>query len=248
MQSKKIPGRRFSARSETTHIIVEDTRKFDGANFPVVGIGASAGGVEAFMQLFDHLPPDTGMAFVVISHLAPTHESILSELVSRYTRMPVTEIVEGTAVSPNQIYVIPPNRNLFIQNGTLMLLPRNPSEPHMPIDQFLRSLAEERGPRAIGVILSGTASDGALGISAIKAAGGLTFAQDDSTAKYPGMPRSAIATGCIDLVLKPEDIARELARIGRHPYVTRPHLDRIDELSPHDDSDLKKILHSVRIS
>ena len=228
--------------------VVKETRRFDQAKIPVVCIGASAGGVEAFIQLFDHLPPDTGMAFVVISHLAPTHESFLTELVSKNTRMLVKEVVDGIAVRPNQIYVIPPNANMVIKNDMLRLSQRNPSEIHMPVDYFLRSLAEERGPKAIGVILSGTASDGALGIVAIKAAGGVTFAQDDKSAKYTSMPQHAIATGAVDLIMKPEDIARELARIGRHPYVTHHPVEKTDELSPHEDSDLKKILHVVRVS
>src|ERR1041385_6453162 len=172
----------------------------DGAgSFPVVGIGASAGGIEAFTEMFRHLPPGTGMGFVVVTHLDPTHDSILSELLSRKTNMPVMQVVDGVAVRPNSIYVIPPNALMEMRNGALKLLPRSAHEQHMPVDCFLRSLAAERGERAIGVILSGSASDGALGIAAIKAAGGVTFAQDEESAKYPGMPQSAIATGAVDL-------------------------------------------------
>jgi two-component system CheB/CheR fusion protein len=218
----------------------------DGAgSFPVVGIGASAGGIEAFTEMFRHLPPGTGMGFVVVTHLDPTHDSILSELLSRKTNMPVMQVVDGVAVRPNSIYVIPPNALMEMRNGALKLLPRSAHEQHMPVDCFLRSLAAERGERAIGVILSGSASDGALGIAAIKAAGGVTFAQDEESAKYPGMPQSAIATGAVDLIRNPEEIARELRRIGKHPYVRRPR-EEFGAERDGEDSDYRQILRIVR--
>jgi two-component system CheB/CheR fusion protein len=157
------------------------------------------------------------MAFVLIGHLDPKHVSLLTELLSKSTRMPVREISDKMRIEPNHVYVIPPNANVSISDGSLLLEPR--SVPYMPIDRFLRSLAEDQGNKAIGVILSGTASDGTLGLKAIKAEGGITFAQDERTAKYDGMPRSAIQAGCVDFVLPPESIAQELARLCRHPYV-----------------------------
>jgi two-component system CheB/CheR fusion protein len=161
-----------------------------------VGVGASAGGLEAFQQLLKHLPTTTGMAFVFVQHLAPRYESMLSELLSRSTKIPVQEVKEGMKVAPDNIYVIPPNRKMVIADGVLHLMPRRESElQHMPIDCFLSSLAEDRKGRAVGVILSGTASDGTLGLRAIKAEGGITFAQDEKTAKYDSMPRNAIAAG-----------------------------------------------------
>ena len=191
-----------------------------GKPYPIVGVGASAGGFEAFRELLKALPIDTGLALVLVQHLDPGHESMLAKLLSNATAMPVTEVKEGMAVEPNHVYVIPPNTTMEIRDGTLHLMARGePAARHLPIDHFLRSLAEDQGSRAIGVILSGTASDGTLGLKAIKAEGGITFAQDIKSAKYDGMPRSAIASGCVDLVLPPEAIASELSRIGRHPYL-----------------------------
>ncbi|MGH9902047.1 MAG: chemotaxis protein CheB, partial [Pyrinomonadaceae bacterium] len=151
----------------------------------MVGIGASAGGLEAFRKLLEHLPVDTGMAFVLVQHLDPTHESILTELLSRSTRIPVSEVADGMRVEPDRVYLIPPNTNMAIAEGILRLLPREEGRGrHRPIDYFLRTLAEDQRHRAIGVILSGTASDGTLGLEAIKAEGGITFAQEAKSAKY----------------------------------------------------------------
>src|SRR5215510_9020617 len=152
--------------------------------FPVVGIGASAGGLEAFRQLLEHLPTDTGMAFVLVQHLDPKRESILAELLSKATKMSVKEVKDGMRVEPDCVYVIPRNTNMTIENGALRLSTREaPPGQHRPIDHFLRSLAVEKRGRAIGVILSGTASDGTRGLEAIKAGGGTTFAQDERTAE-----------------------------------------------------------------
>jgi two-component system CheB/CheR fusion protein len=179
--------------------------------------------LEAFRGLLQALPTKTGMAFVLVQHLDPEHESLLTRLLSHATRMPVTEVTEGVTVEPDHVYVIPPNKALGIRNGDLHLLARKRQEPkHMPVDSFFHSLAENEGSRAIGVILSGVASDGTLGLAAIKAAGGITFAQDSRSAKYDGMPRSAIAAGCVDFVLPPEGIAREIKRISLHPYLSAP--------------------------
>jgi two-component system CheB/CheR fusion protein len=187
--------------------------------FPIVGVGASAGGLEAFTQMLSALPTDTGMAFVLVQHLAPRHPSLLAEILSRTTAMPVTEVQDEPRVQPNRVYVIPPNRNMVISRGVLQLLPRREARgQHRPIDFFLCSLAKDQRDRAIGVILSGTATDGTLGLEEIKAEGGITFAQDD-TAQQSSMPRSAVASGCVDFVLPPDEIAREIGRIARHPYV-----------------------------
>src|ERR1700677_1872110 len=192
----------------------------------VVGVGASAGGLEAFTTLLKNLPEDTGMAFVLVQHLDPKHASQLPAILSRPTRMPVTEVKDGMAVEPNHVYIIPSNTSMGISNGALHLTPRKESGgTHMPVDYFLQSLAASHESRAIGVILSGTASDGTIGLKAIKEGGGITFAEDEESARYPGMPRSAIAAGCVDFVLPPEEIARELARIAAHPFVkTAPQL------------------------
>ncbi|HTV16965.1 MAG TPA: chemotaxis protein CheB [Acidobacteriaceae bacterium] len=185
---------------------------------PVVGIGASAGGLDAFTQMLKHLPANTGMAYVLIPHLDPHHESMLVGLLAQHTSMPVTQAMQGTKVEPDRVYIIPPNTQMAIRHGVLELTPRNEDRArNLPIDFFLSSLARERSSRSIGIILSGAASDGTLGLEAIKGAGGITFAQDD-TARFDGMPRSAIATGVVDFVLPPEGIARELASIAEHSY------------------------------
>jgi len=190
------------------------------SGFPIVGIGASAGGLDAFTQLLQRLRPDTGMAFVLVQHLDPRHESRLTELLARATLMPVTEASQGLAIQPNHVYIIPPNANLAVSRGVLQLTPRKEGRgPHLPVDFLFRSLAEDEQTRAIGVILSGTGSDGTLGLSEIKAIGGITFAQDEKTAEHSGMPRSAIDSGCVDFVLSPGQIADRLGEIGEHPYL-----------------------------
>jgi two-component system CheB/CheR fusion protein len=217
-----------------------------GKSFPIVGIGASAGGLEAFTQLLGQLPRKTNMAFVLVQHLAPNYKSALTELLSRATKIPVTEVKDGMVVEPDHVYVIPPNVYMGIQAGRLYLKPRLPDLQHLPIDFFLRSLAEERGSQAIGVILSGTASDGTRGMKAIKAEGGITFAQDEKSAKYGDMPRNAIATGCVDFVMSPEGIAHELIRIGQHPFVQQAQVHEEAEIAGELEGDLRKILSLLR--
>ena len=180
-----------------------------------MGVGASAGGLEAFTEFLRHLPPAPGLAFVLLQHLDPTHESQLPELLARATPLPVTEVRRNTPVDANHIYVLPPGKQLHIANGVLRLLPRPTAHgPHLPIDAFLRSLAADQGSNAFGVILSGTATDGTLGLEAIKAEGGMTFAQEPRSAKFDGMPRSAIAAGVVDFVLPPAEIARQVITLA----------------------------------
>ncbi len=183
--------------------------------FPVVAVGASAGGLEAYTRLLQNLPVDTGMAFVLVQHLDPRHVSLLPGLLSRATAMPVAEVKDGMRLEPNHIYVLPPNYSLALLHGVLHLLPRDGHGKHLPIDDFMRSLADDQKSNAIGVILSGTASDGMLGLKDIKAAGGITFAQSEESAEYGGMPHSVIAAGHVDFILPPEGIAEELATINQ---------------------------------
>ena len=187
-------------------------------SLPIVAIGASAGGLEALQQLFGALPGDPGAAFVVIQHLARERTSMLSEILSRATTMPVVEVQSEALVEANHVYVIPPDRDMTIEHGSLQLVVRAKDGVHRPVDRFFRGLAAERGQKAIGVILSGTGNDGTLGLEEIKAEGGFTFAQDE-TAQHDGMPRNAVASGCVDLVLSPHEIAREIARVVRYPQV-----------------------------
>ncbi len=191
------------------------------AAFPIVGVGASAGGLEALRGLLSALPCDTGMGFVIVQHLAPEHASSLAEILARATTMPVCEVRDEPAVEPDHVYVIPPGRDMVIAGGRLLLLPQERNARHRGIDQFFRSLAEDSAHQAIGVVLSGSATDGTLGLEVIKAGGGVTFAQDES-AQHDSMPKSAVASGCVDFVLPPEGIAKEIARIARHPYIAQP--------------------------
>jgi two-component system CheB/CheR fusion protein len=214
----------------------------------IAGVGASAGGLEAFTQLLKALPPTTGIAFVLVQHLAPKHESLLSELLGRATSMPVTQATEGDFVAPNHVYVIPPNVEMAIRGGRLHLMPRSEAPgPHLSIDMFLRSLADDQQNEAIGILLSGASSDGALGMAAIRAAGGITIAQEEQSAKYGSMPHSAIAAGVVDFILAPENIARELVRIAGLPWTRGDHEVPFDGAASEVDGHLGKIyrhLHS----
>jgi len=186
-----------------------------GSRFFVVGIGASAGGLEAATELFRHLPGNTGMAFVFICHLDPTHHSMVSEILGRVTSMPVTEAAHGVRPKPDHVYTIPPNATLTLKDGRLRLEPRaRAPEIHLPVDVFFDALATELKNRAIGVVLSGSGSDGALGVRSIKAENGFTLAQDDESAAQGSMPGHAIATGYVDIVAPPAGIARELAALA----------------------------------
>ena len=187
-------------------------------SLPIVGIGASAGGLESFSELLARISADTGMAYVFVQHLDPGHASSLVEILSMRAGFPVEQAREGAKILPDHLYVIAPNTTLTLGGGVLRLRSRDPAErPHRPIDAFFCSLAQQRGSNAIGIILSGSGSDGAKGIQAIKQAGGITFAQDPSSALFFGMPNSAIRTGCVDFILNPGTIAQELIRISRYP-------------------------------
>ena len=228
----KSPAARAEAEVQTT----------GAAGFPIVGLGASAGGLEAFEQFFHELPRDTGMAFVLVPHLDPGHVSVLTEILQRSTAMPVVEAQDQMAVAPNGVYVIPPNRDMAIFHGTLQLsVPEQPRGHRMPIDAFLRSLAEDQGEQAIGVILSGTGTDGTLGLRAILGAGGISFVQEPATAKYDGMPASAIQAGYATHVLPAEKMPEALVA-STHTLAVR------QEVPPSETSGLNRILMLLRSS
>jgi two-component system, chemotaxis family, CheB/CheR fusion protein len=221
--------------------------------FPVVGIGASAGGLEALSELLTALAPETGMAWIVVQHLDPTHDSMLTELLASKTRLAVTEAHDGDQLRPDHLYVIPPNATMTLADRSLRLQARDTAERrHMAIDILFRSLAQVLGSNAIGVILSGTGSDGARGLEEIKSAGGITFAQDEASARFSGMPRAAIDSGCVDFVLPTVDIARELLRIKDHPYLDHNRSAAAEDgpaapaPSPHEDN-LRRIFRAVRM-
>ena len=210
---------------------------------PVVGIGGSAGGLEAFRLVLASLPNDTGLAVVIIQHLDPTHDSSLREILGRSSKMPVLEALDNTPVEPNHVYVIPPNTEMTITKGVLRLHPRSKvAGLHMPIDRFLRSLAEDCHGKAFGVILSGSGSDGSLGLQSIRESGGVTFAQEPSTAEFPSMPQSAEAASCVDFVLPPAGIAAELARIAQDPHFAFAQPTEPDTPSKEGSGELKDIL------
>ena len=205
---------------------VASAATISGAGFAIVGLGASAGGLEAFEQFFSQMPPKSGLAFVLVSHLDPGHVSILTEILQRSTAMPVLEAEDQMLVVPDTVYVIPPNRDMAIFRGALQLsVPEEPRGQRMPIDAFLRSLAEDQGERAVGIVLSGTGTDGSLGLRAVLGAGGVTLVQEPGTAKYDGMPSSAIKAGYATHVLPVEKMPAALvAGVRKHVVHPDAHL------------------------
>ena len=214
-------------------------------SFPVVAIGASAGGLEAMMELLKYLPADTGMAFIYVQHLSPDHKSMLTEILSKKTSMKVQEIDDMDKIMPNNVFVIPYNKGIEVTDGHIKLIPRSESSTAISIDILFSSLAEAQKERVIGIILSGSASDGTIGMKAIKHEGGLTFAQDD-TAKFTSMPHSAIVAGVVDFILSPKEIALELARLSEHPLIKTIGVKNGEEdLIDNNNPDLKIILNEL---
>ena len=221
--------------------------------FPIVGIGASAGGLAAFEAFFSGMPAatDPGMAFVLVQHLAPDHESILAALIQRYTRMKVFEVQDGMVVQVNCAYIIPPNRDMAFLNGTLQLLQPTAQRGHrLPIDFLFRSLAQDQHERAIGIVLSGTGSDGTLGVRAIKGDGGMVMAQIPASCEFDGMPRSALATGLVDFELPPSEMPAQLMAYVAYAFGKPPLPDPVagtgKATGPQIDNALKKIFILVR--
>ena len=203
--------------------MAETQKEAPAPEFTIVGVGASAGGFEAFSQFLEGLPALPNLAIIFVQHLAPHHSSALASLLSSHTPLPVVEATEGARIVPNRVYVVPPNTQMELVDGHLHL-GRRPDDrsQYNPIDFFFRSLARSLRGHAIGIVLSGTASDGALGIREIKSMEGITFAQDPATAKYDGMPRAAIATDMVDVVASPGEIGAKVALLSKHPYLTPP--------------------------
>ncbi len=212
-------------------------------NFPIVGIGASAGGLAAFDKFFSAMPNimAPGMAFVLVQHLDPNYKSVLTDLIERYTHMPVYEVTDGMVVQPNCVYVIPPKYDMFLEYGTLQLQePVGPRGHHLPIDLFFRSLALSKQELAIAIILSGTGSDGTLGVRAIKSEGGMVMVQSPESSEYDGMPRSVIDTGVADYILPPAEMPAQLIA-----YVTRT-FGKGPRVIPRAESAMKKIFGLLR--
>ncbi len=209
----------------------------------IVGIGASAGGLEAVEAFFKHMPINAGLSFVVIQHLSPHYKSLMAELLSKHTQMPVKRIEDGMSIEPNTIYLITPGKNVTVFHSKLLLVEQDHSKNiNLPIDLFLRSLAEDAKEKAMGIILSGTGSDGTRGIRAIKEYGGMVMVQDESTAKFDGMPKNAFATGLADFSLAPEKMPAQLLAFVKHPYATLQE----KSLVPDDDNDINRIFAILR--
>src|SRR5579863_915036 len=202
-------------------------------DFLLVGIGASAGGLEALERFFAKVPAQSGMAFVVVQHLSPSFESLMGELLAPRTSLPIHRVEDGMVVYPNAIYLIPPGKEMIISGGKLLLTDKDPTQGlSLPIDQFFRSLAADAGRRAIAVILSGSGSDGSRGLRAIHEAGGLVVAQSPETAAFDGMPRSAINTGLVDLEFPPDSIPDALLRYASRPFDPALQFSDADEQNP----------------
>jgi two-component system CheB/CheR fusion protein len=217
----------------------------DRASFPIVGIGASAGGLEAFEKFFTHMPSDSGMAFVLVQHLDPTHDSMLVDIIRRYTRMHVLQVEDGMEIKPDTIYIIPPNRDMSLLQRTLYLTePEAARGMRLPIDFFFRSLADDLHERAICIILSGTGTDGTLGMRAIKGEGGMAMVQSPSSAKYDGMPQNAIATGLVDYTLPPDDMPQQLTTYVRQEFV--PGKRRAEPVLSESSDSLQKVFLALR--
>jgi len=234
-KSRNIKGQSQTLRFPEGDVVVNP--------FPVVAIGASAGGLEAITQLLQNLSPITGMAYIYVQHLSPDHKSLLTPLLSKITEMKVQDIDNMEKIKPNNVYVIPYNKEIEVVDGHIQLIPRPiDKSSNLSIDVLFSSLAETHKENVIGIVLSGSASDGTRGLKEIKQAGGITFAQDDS-AKFSSMPQSAIAAGVVDFVLSPKEIANELTWMSKHPFVKRNAIktvpeDKIENGNP----DLKIIL------
>jgi len=187
-----------------------------------VGIGASAGGLEAIQTFFSNMPVNSSFAFIVVQHLSPDYKSMMVELLSNKTKIPVFRAEDGMEVQSNTIYLIPPKKNLKIFHGKLLLSDQGHARGlNLPIDLFLRSLAEDQGEKTAAVILSGTGSDGMRGIRAIKEQGGIVVVQSEASAKFDGMPRSAISTGLSDFILSPDKMPEQLISYIKHPYSSK---------------------------
>lgn len=229
MIKKSRSGLRQRKPAKAACDAVDASRK--NASFPIVGIGTSAGGLEALEHFLSHVPKNSGMAFVIIQHLDPTRKGIMPELLQRTTGIKVLQVKDRSRVQPDSVYVIPPNKDMSILHGVLHLLePTSPRGLRLPIDFFLRSLAQDREEQSIAVILSGMGSDGTLGLRAIKEKGGAVLVQDPASAKFDGMPRSAIDSGLVDIVAPVDNLpGRIVSYLKRTPLVTSPGLELEDK-------------------
>jgi two-component system CheB/CheR fusion protein len=240
MNSRKKTSGKSQAKQRAAKKSAPVQKFSSQARFPIVGIGASAGGLEALELFFSHVPNKSEMAFIVIQHLDPTHKSLMSSLLKKYTTMEIAEIEDGVTVEKNRVYLSPPDTNIAIIDNTLHhVTPEKVHGINLPIDFFFRSLAQDQGQRAIAIVLSGTGSDGTLGIEAIKGEGGMVMVQQEAQAQYNGMPKSAIDTGLVDFVLTAEEMPGQLITYARHPYIDTTQSAKIPE------ADFQTAMHKI---
>ncbi len=214
--------------------------------FPIVGVGASAGGIDSFKKFLGGIPQDSGMAFVLIQHLEASHESLLPEILSRNTEVPVHEIKDGMKLAPNRIFILPSNKTVSAsQELTLKLEPRNSKIKNLPIDIFFVSLAENYKSWAVGVVLSGTASDGTMGLKCIKEHGGITFAERPESATWADMPQNAIDAMVVDFVLRPEEMAEKIMQLKG--IYQKTAFWKNEKLPKNEEDAYRKILSLIRL-
>ncbi|HEX7508449.1 MAG TPA: chemotaxis protein CheB, partial [Polyangia bacterium] len=241
---KRSAGKTGRTRKASTNTPSPSHPRDESGSFPIVGIGASAGGLEAIEQFLRRVPDGSGMAFVIVQHLDPTQKGMLVELLSRATSLDVVQVKDRLTIEPNRVYVIPPNQDMSILHGVLHLMaPSAPRGLRLPIDFFFRSLADDQRDRSVGVILSGMGSDGTLGVRAIKEHAGVVFVQTPASAKFDAMPRSAIDAGLADVVAPAEELAGKIAA-----YVAHAPIGKVGEqpLAGKDHSAIEKICVLLR--
>jgi two-component system CheB/CheR fusion protein len=220
----------------------DESRASSDAAFPIVAIGGSAGSLTAFQQILAPLPAGAGLAMVIVSHQDPERPSVLAEILAKSTALPVAQLTEGTRVQPGRVYVAPPGRFVGIRSGVFHIERTvERGHPPLPVDYFMRALASDQGHRAVGVVVSGTGSDGTLGLGAIRAEAGLTLAQQPEQAEFGGMPGSAIAAGVVDVVATPAQLAERLVAHARRPFVSPPEAAE----PPHAHDDMERIVEMV---
>ena len=241
--NKKTVDKFEAGNRQNTDLIGGEEQDSVDSPVYVVGIGASAGGLEPLEMLFDDLPVDTGMAFIVVQHLSPDFKSLMNEIMGRHTEMEIFRVTDKIKVRRNAIYLIPPGKEMIVSEGLLLLTDKDPNETlTMPIDRFFRSLANDCGARGVAIVLSGSGSDGSRGVRDVHEAGGLVITQD-VTAAFESMPISAQETGVVDIVASIPEIANVLLRLSRHP-MQQPNSDKVDPVIPEDG--IKRMLREIR--
>jgi two-component system CheB/CheR fusion protein len=247
-----MPGKKVKPiKAEQPEVVPKkaatDKKSKKDKTFPIIGLGGSAGSFSSFEKFFTNMPADSGMAFVIIMHLHPDHKGQLTDLIKRFTAMPVIEATDGLQVQQDHIYIIPPNKDMGIHNRKLLLLsPSRPNGFSQPIDYFLQSLADDQWNRAVGIIFSGMGSDGETGVRMIKEKLGMAVVQDPETAQYNSMPLAAIGTNLVDYVLAPEEMPVKLIQYLNHPVLSPKSIPNSTKSVIQNTNSIQKILMLLR--